>query len=432
MLTPKYIKTKIYRQQTWHYSPVNLTLLSTMLLYSLVDVANAVPLQFSISPINGLNEQLITDDPITQKDSELTFSAITINPPPEFSPLITTQSKIAQKRLDNSNTDSPSQDSISLLPLAILKQGSAPPTLAEWKATVSSTTARGLLPQSSFPLERETTLYEPQNVLAQAPPKNPALQPAPSPISPELQRLQQEFLLKEPETLTVTTRAYVAAPGASITTPIAFGAAFGQIFGGFGFQSRTRYTDSADGAIALGIGLGDAEKVVGLDVTTAVLSLFGDDSFGRGGISLKVHRLLPEDMAIAVGAENAIVWGSTDAGSAIYGVFSKFFQLKETSQEPFSQLTLTVGLGGGRFRSEGDINNGVGSIGVFGSIGLRVIEPMSLIAEWSGQDLNLGVSLSPIRDIPLTVNLAGADITGNAGDGARFILSIGYNYLFPR
>ncbi len=70
-------------------------------------------------------------------------------------------------------------------------------------------------------------------------------------ISPELQRLRQDFLIEEPRTLSVKLAEFVVAPSASISTPIGFGANFGQIFGGFGFQSRTRFTNQADGGLAL-------------------------------------------------------------------------------------------------------------------------------------------------------------------------------------
>jgi hypothetical protein len=178
--------------------------------------------------------------------------------------------------------------------------------------------------------------------------------------------------------------------------------------------------------------LGDAQKAVGVEVTAGVYSLFGDDSFQRGGISFKAHRQLPENFAVAVGVENAIIWGDTDAGSSVYGVVSKIFPLRENPREPFSQLTASVGLGGGRFRSEDDIINGEDSIGVFGSVGLRVAEPVSLIADWTGQDLTIGASIVPFRNVPLVITPAIADITDNAGDGARFILGVGYNFTFGR
>ena len=292
-------------------------------------------------------------------------------------------------------------------------------TLEEWKANLGTTQASQLLPVgvNNSP---EVEKWQAQ-----------ASTPVDPNISPELQRLRQDFLIEEPKTLSAKLAEFVVAPSGSISTPIGFGANFGQIFGGFAFQSRTRFTNQADGGLALGGGLGDPQKIVGLDVTLAILSLFGDNA-GRGSFSFKIHRSLPEGFAVALGFENAIRWGGTDAGSSIYGVVSKFFQFTETTKEPFSQLTLSLGVGGGRFRSEGAIEDGVNSLGVFASAGLRIVEPVSAIVEWSGQDLNAGISLIPFPKVPLTVNLAGADLTGNAGDGARFVMSIGYNYFFPR
>lgn len=253
---------------------------------------------------------------------------------------------------------------------------------------------------------------------AQASPPSLDSQPVNSSVTPELQRLQKDFLIQIPPSLS----SVVVAPSASISTPLGFGASFGQIYGGVGFQARTRFRQRADGGLSLGAGLGDPRKFLGLDATVSVLSLTGNDAFERGGISFKIHRSLPEKFAIAVGVENAIGWGFTDAGSSVYGVVSKFFHLKDNTDEPFSQLTLSLGLGGGRFRSENDIINGVDSVGVFSSIGVRVIEPMSFVAEWSGQDLNMGISLIPFHNLPLTINLAGADWTGNAGDGKLFVI----------
>ncbi|MGK7899677.1 MAG: hypothetical protein AB4372_40195 [Xenococcus sp. (in: cyanobacteria)] len=307
----------------------------------------------------------------------------------------------------------------------------SPLTLTEWKEKVGISEASDLLLPSTNQGEAET-LYQTQEFQAQIFSEKIAQEQSEKSISPELERLQQDFLLDEPELLTIDQTELVASPTVSIVNPIAFGANLGQIFGGFGFQARTRYTNSADGALGVGFGLGDSQRAVGFDVTIAVLSLLGDDSFERGGISFKMHRLLPESFAIAVGYENGVVWGGTDGGQSLYGTVSKFFPLKDNIKEPFSELTLNFGLGGGRFRSEGSIRDDINEVGVFGSVGIRVVEPMSLIFEWSGQDLNIGASFMPSQEIPLTINLAGADITGNAGDGTRFIMSIGYNYLFPR
>ena len=349
---------------------------------------------------------------------------ITINSPVELEiteRIITTNSFSTTEGLADSNLPSSLENKLeksSLDTLATEKTGTIS-TLEEWKANLGTMQASQLLPAG------DNNSPEVEKWQAQA------STPVDTNVSPELQRLRQEFLIEEPQTLSAKLAEVVVAPGASISTPIGFGANFGQIFGGFAFQSRTRFTNQADGGLALGVGLGEPQKIVGLDVTMAILSLFGDNA-GRGSFSFKIHRSLPEGFAVALGFENAINWGGTDAGSSIYGVVSKFFQFTETTAEPFSQLTLSLGVGGGRFRSEGAIEDGVNSLGVFASAGLRIVEPVSAIVEWSGQDLNAGISLIPFPKVPLTINLAGADLTGNAGDGARFVMSIGYNYFFPR
>jgi hypothetical protein len=67
---------------------------------------------------------------------------------------------------------------------------------------------------------------------------------------------------------------------------------------------------------------------------------------------------------------------------------------------------------------------------VFGSAALRVAQPVNLIVEWTGQDMNVGASISPIPGVPLVITPAAADITGTAGDGTRFILGVGYGIRF--
>lgn len=237
-----------------------------------------------------------------------------------------------------------------------------------------------------------------------------------------------------PVTLTPSTLGPAASPGSSSGSPTAFGADFGSAFAGVSFQERTRFTDSSDGAVSAGFGLGDASKAVGLEVAVSVLDLTsrnGDDqAFDRGSFSFKLHRRFPNNFAVAVGYENAIVWGFTDAGSSFYGVGSKIFQLQNSPQKPFSSLTMSLGVGNGRFRTEDDFNDDKETVNVFGSAGLRVLEPVSVIADWTGQDLTLGASIVPFRNLPIVITPALSDITGSAGDGSRFILGIGYSYSY--
>lgn len=237
-----------------------------------------------------------------------------------------------------------------------------------------------------------------------------------------------------PVTLTPSTLGAAASPGSSSGSPTAFGASFGQVFAGASYQERTRFTETSDGAISGGFGLGDARKYAGLEVAVSVLDLSSrnndDKAFDRGSFSFKLHRALPNNWAVAVGYENAIVWGFTDAGSSVYGVVSKIIPFKNSPAEPFSSLTVSAGIGNGRFRTEDDFNRDKDTVNFFGSAGLRVVEQASIIADWTGQDLTLGASIVPFRNLPIVITPAVADITGSAGDGARFILGVGYSRSF--
>jgi hypothetical protein len=249
--------------------------------------------------------------------------------------------------------------------------------------------------------------------------------------TPSLEELRQGFRVPSlnSQELRVLSSRIVSIPGSSVTSPTAFGAEFGDVFAGFSYQSRTRYTNRDDGGVVFGFGLGERQKVA-LEVAVSSYSTFRQGFFNNGGVSFKLHHSFSNSMAIAVGVENAIIFGSPDAQSSVYGVVSKIFPLKDDPTKPFSSVTMSLGLGGGRFRSEQDIEQGRDSVNVFGSVGLRVLEPISLIADWTGQDLTVGASIAPFRNFPMVITPAVADITGNAGDGARFILGVGFGYSF--
>jgi hypothetical protein len=217
-------------------------------------------------------------------------------------------------------------------------------------------------------------------------------------------------------------------PSITILTPSGYGLDWGNIAIGVGYQQRTRFTDEDDGVIGIGIGLGDAKKYVGLQVGIALVDI--SDPFADGSISLKLHRQLPSGFGVAVGIQGVDSWGVTDGGSGVYGVLSKRFTLQDSVSKPLSEIYTSIGVGGGQFRSESDIRQGIESVGVFGSVALRVFEPVNFIIEWSGQDLSLGVSLAPFRNVPLVIIPAVTDITGTAGDGARFILGVAYKISF--
>lgn len=246
---------------------------------------------------------------------------------------------------------------------------------------------------------------------------------------PDPETLRAQLRLPVPPVVEQIRR--IIGGASSIGTPTAFGADRGNAFITGSFQERTRNSSKADGGLGIGFGVGDAERAVGVEATFSIYDLVGDTAFEDGGFSVKVHRLFANDLAVAVGVENFETFGNPDPDySSAYGVVSKVFPLGQRGTRFTPSVTASLGVGGGRFRSESDIRNEDDTANVFGSVGVRMIEPISVIGEWTGQDLNLGLSIAPIRNVPLIITPAIADVTNNAGDGARFILGVGYGISF--
>lgn len=222
-------------------------------------------------------------------------------------------------------------------------------------------------------------------------------------------------------------------PGLTVSSPAAFGAEGGTVYAGVGYQERTRYLQDDDGALFLGLGLGDAREYVALDVTLTSTSTWRTGLFNRVSLGVQVERELNPRTAIAVGAENlAMLKGETDSFRSFYGVLTRLFPLKSDPTEPFSLITATIGLGDGRFRFEEDVWDDRSTVNVFGAVSVHVVRPVALIADWTGQDLALGASIAPFSSFPLVITPAFMDVTHNAGDGTRFVIAAGIGHRLRR
>lgn len=218
-------------------------------------------------------------------------------------------------------------------------------------------------------------------------------------------------------------------PAASVSVPTAFGVDAGEMFFGIAYQGRTRYTEEDDGAAVIGLGVG-SRRVVALEAALTTYSTFRSNPFETGGLSVKLHRMLPRQTSVAVGWENAVLWGGSDDDGSLYAVATRLMHLRQEPDAPFSTAVFTVGVGNGRFRFEDDDAEGNETVNLFAAAGARVTPHVSLVTDWTGQDLNMAASLTPLPRVPVVITIGLADLTGSAGDGARFILSLGYGLAF--
>lgn len=212
-----------------------------------------------------------------------------------------------------------------------------------------------------------------------------------------------------------------SSPALSIYIPTGIGADNTTGFISSTYQSETRNDDGAAGTVGVGFGYGDADKNLGVEIS---YTLANNDNFGEGGFNAKLHRRFAPDWAAAVGWNGFLNIGRNDFEQSLYGVVTKVFRTQDSIDQPFSRISITMGVGDGQFRSNGAVDDGVNNINVFGNVAIRIARPLSFITEWTGQDLAVGLSIAPFRNFPLTITPAVRDIAG-AGDEARFVLGAG-------
>lgn len=233
---------------------------------------------------------------------------------------------------------------------------------------------------------------------------------------------------RNPTTAQMTQATLRAAPGNSLGSESAWGAGWGDFFAGVGYQSRGRFSSRPDGSESAGFGVGDPERFVGLEVGFNSASSFRQTPGKNGSVSLKLHRHLPWQYGFAVGIENAASWGGTDGGSSTWAAVSHTFQFRENPEHFFGSLAWNLGVGNSRFLSQQSLAAGNKGVNAFGSAGLRLISRAALVADWTGQDLDAGISFVPLRRSPIVFSASFADVTRRAGDGPRLILGAGAGF----
>ncbi len=250
---------------------------------------------------------------------------------------------------------------------------------------------------------------------------------------PNRDQSQERLRIPDPETERVGIIADdLPSPAIGINVPTGFGAEWGDVFGGITYQGSTRAVPPAteaqddDGAFAIGTGFGDASEAVGLEVVYTSFSTFRSGPFSTGGFSVKLHRKLTNTSSIALGVENLVKYGGGDTDTSVYGSYTNIFRLKDNPSKPFSELAVTAGLGGGRFRQFEDVLEDNDTVNVFGSLGLRIAEPISLVTAYTGQTLTIGTSIAPFEDTPIVITPAVTDLTGDSiNNNARFVITVG-------
>jgi len=218
----------------------------------------------------------------------------------------------------------------------------------------------------------------------------------------------------------------------TLATPSGWGAWGNTIFIGGGITSPAPYSEDSDGAAAVGFGIGNPAKNVGLQMSATVNDLSEQDNVSYGAL---LHRYLGYGTSVSIGGEHLFRdEDESDVGESYYLAFGHAFQNVVSDTPGQSGLHGSIGVGTGRFahKSPLDVADNKGEKGsyVFGALAYEIFENTNVILEWSGLNLNAGVAIAPFENFPLGVTLGAADLTDNSGDGVRFIGAAGLAYQF--
>jgi hypothetical protein len=261
----------------------------------------------------------------------------------------------------------------------------------------------------------------------------------------DVDALRKKFMLTVPEIAVsnaavaqATSDFFRGAPGTNSSSPSAFGPNWGEAFVGGAYQSETRGLRLAngtfapngerDGSVSAGFGIGNSASAIGIEVVVTSLSTVHSGFFNRTAFSFQVNRMLGRTAALAVGVENAVIAGGekTDGTDSWYGVVSKVISFRK-SNEPglFRAFTLSVGGGNGRFRAIDDVAADKKTVNGFASGSVLLHDQVSAIVDYTGQDVNVGLSIVPLKAFPLVFTPTMADVTSRATATARFLLGVG-------
>lgn len=216
-----------------------------------------------------------------------------------------------------------------------------------------------------------------------------------------------------------------ALPGSYNSSPTAYGTNGGDLWFGAEYETVARNSETRpDGNVSFGFGLFNPSNIASLEVSLTSLTTvngFGDQLVGN----FKIHKMLGGDLGLAVGmdgiklSDNDVSENLPDA--SFYATIAK--GLKWEGRSLFSEATIGAGVGNGKFQQYEDFVAEEDGVGFFVYSTLRVNGWSSLMLDYTGQDLNLGVRLQPPGELPLTITPVLYDVANQAGDKVRLGLA---------
>jgi hypothetical protein len=188
---------------------------------------------------------------------------------------------------------------------------------------------------------------------------------------------------------------------------------------------------TTDGSVNVGLGIGNARRLVAIEMDFNLESLA--DQRNGGSLDVRLGRELYTDnnftMHLGAGWLGVASYGNwPKPGGSPYGVLTGAWALRK--DDPSFRQTLQINLGGGsgRFQRIDAVN--LVSDGLLASAGIELTPNLGLSAGWVGKGINASLSYVPLREVPIYIALSGANLANNDGRGRAVALSLSWGGSF--
>jgi hypothetical protein len=201
------------------------------------------------------------------------------------------------------------------------------------------------------------------------------------------------------------------------------------VYGYEGGRSTSRLT--TDGGVSVGVGFGDARRLVAVEVDFNLESVANTNNGGTLDLRLGRELFRSPHFALQLGAGWLGVASYGDwpqSGGSPYGVLSAAWALRRDDPEFRQVLQVNVGGGDGRFQRLDAVD--LVSSGLIASVGVELAPNLGLSTGWAGRGLNTSLSYVPMRGVPLTLSLSGANITNVDDTGRAIALAVAWGGSF--
>jgi hypothetical protein len=215
-------------------------------------------------------------------------------------------------------------------------------------------------------------------------------------------------------------------PGVMSSTPIGFGMGSGDVFIGSDYRAKSG-SAAHDAGLYIGAGLGDARGLFGFEAVLNSSSVIGA-GFGSGlTASAKIHKVLG-NYGFAVGVDNLNLNADDPRVPSFYAAGTRSLHIRDGSM--FTDAIINVGMGNGRFQWPSDYLADETIFTLFLSSTLRVNSHSAAVVEYASSQINLSLTIAPVKDLPLFISPTLLDVAGENGNAGRLALGAGLKLKF--